>query len=93
MVTRQPPRTRTERDADERPCGLESVLLILLGIFLRSMGRSQTNFTFEDTLTQIGPDNPFLFALRLVSARWQWIALCGIWRAIGRRSRCGQRPE
>ncbi len=31
-----------------------SVVLILLGVFLRSMGKSQTNWTFEDTLTQIG---------------------------------------
>lgn len=31
-----------------------SVILILLGIFLRSIHFSQTYFTFEDTLTQIG---------------------------------------
>ena len=31
-----------------------SVVLILLGIVLRSLGRDQTYFTFEDTLTQIG---------------------------------------
>lgn len=31
-----------------------SFALIALGIILRSVGRSQTNFTFEDTLTQIG---------------------------------------
>src|SRR5690606_8700365 len=31
-----------------------ALLLILLGIFLRSMDSPQTNFTFEDTLTQIG---------------------------------------
>ena len=29
-------------------------LLIALGILLRSVGKPQTNFTFEDTLTQIG---------------------------------------
>src|ERR1700748_3403413 len=33
---------------------LRSVLLIWLGIFLRSMHSSQTYFTFEDTLSQIG---------------------------------------
>jgi heparan-alpha-glucosaminide N-acetyltransferase len=33
---------------------LRSVLLIALGIVLRSLGRDQTHFTFEDTLTQIG---------------------------------------
>ena len=31
-----------------------SLILILLGVFLRSVGRPQTNWTFEDTLTQIG---------------------------------------
>src|SRR2546423_1337413 len=30
-----------------------SAVLIALGIFLRSVGKTQTNFTFEDTLTQI----------------------------------------
>src|SRR5258708_7892028 len=30
-----------------------ALLLILLGIFLRSLGSLQTYFTFEDTLTQI----------------------------------------
>jgi heparan-alpha-glucosaminide N-acetyltransferase len=31
-----------------------SLFLIILGIFLRSLHREQTYFTFEDTLTQIG---------------------------------------
>jgi len=31
-----------------------SLFLIFLGCFLRSLDREQTNFTFEDTLTQIG---------------------------------------
>ncbi len=31
-----------------------SFLLIIIGFFLRSLGQSQTYFTFEDTLTQIG---------------------------------------
>jgi len=52
-----------------------SLILILLGIFLRSMSRSQTNFTFEDTLTQIGLGYPFLFALGFRSERTSWIAL------------------
>ena len=42
-----------------------SFLLIALGIFLRSTHSSQTNFTFEDTLTQIGLGYPFLFLLGL----------------------------
>ena len=55
-----------------------SVLLIALGIFLRSMNSTQTYFTFEDTLTQIGLGYPFLFLLGFRSARWQWIALTAI---------------
>src|SRR5262245_12748272 len=31
-----------------------AVLLTLLGVFLRSSGKPQTNFSFEDTLSQIG---------------------------------------
>lgn len=52
-----------------------ALVLILLGIFLRSMGRSQTNFTFEDTLTQIGLGYPFLYALGFRSERTSWIVL------------------
>jgi predicted acyltransferase len=40
-----------------------SLVLILLGIFLRSQYRPQTYFTFEDTLSQIGLGYPFLFIL------------------------------
>ena len=53
-------------------------LLIALGIFLRSTRGPQTNFTFEDTLTQIGLGYPFLFLLGFRSARWQWGALGAI---------------
>lgn len=55
-----------------------ALLLIALGIFLRSTHSTQTNFTFEDTLTQIGLGYPFLFALGFVKPRWQWIALGAI---------------
>ena len=37
--------------------------------------RPQTNFTFEDTLSQIGLGYTFLFLLALRPARDQWIAL------------------
>jgi predicted acyltransferase len=61
--------------------------LILLGVFLRSTGRGITNWTFEDTLTQIGLGYGFLFALGLAgSARAAWIAfgaiLAGYWAAF-----------
>jgi predicted acyltransferase len=52
-----------------------SLLLIWLGIFLRSLSSAQTNFTFEDTLTQIGLGYPFLFLLGFKRPKWQWIAL------------------
>lgn len=55
-----------------------SLILVLLGIFLRSMGRDLTNFTFEDTLTQIGLGYPFLFALGFARPRVQWIVFAGI---------------
>lgn len=53
-------------------------LLILMGIFLRSYGASQTNFTFEDTLTQIGLGYGFLFMLGFCSTRTHWISLGAI---------------
>ncbi len=55
-----------------------SLILILLGIFLRSMHRDQTNFTFEDTLTQIGLGYPFLFALGFAGIRMRLGVLAGI---------------
>ncbi len=62
-----------------------SLLLIALGIFLRSTSSPQTNFTFEDTLTQIGLGYTFLFLLAFRPTRDQWIAfgaiLFGYWLA------------
>jgi predicted acyltransferase len=63
-----------------------SLVLICLGIFLRSLGREQTRFTFEDTLTQIGLGYVFLFMLGLGGRRLQWIGLAvvlmGYWAAF-----------
>jgi len=50
-------------------------LLIFLGVFLRSLGRDQTHWTFEDTLSQIGLGYPFLFLLGLRSFSTHLIAL------------------
>ena len=62
-----------------------SLILIALGIFLRSMHSTQTYFTFEDTLTQIGLGYPFLFLLGFRPPKWMWIALAviltGYWLA------------
>jgi predicted acyltransferase len=51
-----------------------ALILVLLGIFLRSQGRPQTYFTFEDVLTQIGLGYVFLFLLAHARPRTQWIA-------------------
>jgi heparan-alpha-glucosaminide N-acetyltransferase len=55
-----------------------SLLLIALGIFLRSTHSGQTNFTFEDTLTQIGMGYTFVFLLSRCKPKWQWIAFAGV---------------
>jgi len=57
-----------------------AVVLILLGVFLRSMYRPMTYFTFEDTLSQIGFGYPLLFLLgyfcaKPARAKWIWTAL------------------
>jgi predicted acyltransferase len=52
-----------------------SLILIFLGIFLRSLHAKQTYFTFEDTLTQIGLGYTFLVILSYYSQRVQLIAL------------------
>ncbi|MFM7520955.1 MAG: acyltransferase family protein [Planctomycetota bacterium] len=62
-----------------------AVVLVALGIFLRSVGKPMTNFTFEDTLTQIGLGYPVLFLLGLRPRRAAWVALAailvGVWGA------------
>ena len=61
-------------------------VLIALGIFLRSIGRKLTNYTFEDTLTQIGLGYFPLFLIGLARPRVRWIALgvilVGYWAAF-----------
>ena len=63
-----------------------SLILIFLGIFLRSMDSTQTYFTFEDTLSQIGLGYTFLVLLGFCSQRTQIIALvvilAGYWLAF-----------
>ena len=51
------------------------LLLVALGIFLRSLNAAQTYFTFEDTLTQIGLGYPLLFLIAWRPPKWQWTAL------------------
>lgn len=63
-----------------------SIILICLGIFLRSMDSNQTYFTFEDTLSQIGLGYTFLVLLGFCSQRTQVVALIviliGYWLAF-----------
>ena len=62
-----------------------SVVLLALGIFLRSTHSLQTNFTFEDTLTQIGLGYSFAWLIAHCRPPAQWIAcgalLFGYWLA------------
>ena len=62
-------------------------LLVGLGIWLRSLHSVRTNFTFEDTLTQIGLGYPFLFLLALTKRPMVWwvalaVILVGTWVAF-----------
>src|SRR5579872_5883966 len=52
-----------------------ALILILLGIFLRSLSSAHTYFTFEDTLTQIGLGYVFLFLLGFTRPRTQVVTL------------------
>lgn len=80
---------RRDRGASEslllRHALLRGLVLILMGIFLRSTHSTQTNFTFEDTLTQIGLGYPLLHFFSYLSERKQWITLAvlliGYWLA------------
>lgn len=63
-----------------------ALILILLGVFLRSTHSGQTNWTFEDTLSQIGLGFGFLFILGLRPVRDQWLGfglvVIGYWLAF-----------
>ena len=55
-----------------------SLVLIALGIFLRSVGQPITYFTFEDTLTQIGLGYTLAFLIAFLEPRRQWFCLAAI---------------
>lgn len=63
-----------------------AAILVLLGVFLRSTNHTQTYWTFEDTLSQIGFGYFFLYLLAWRPPRDQWIALSllliGYWAAF-----------
>ena len=55
-----------------------ALVLICLGVFLRSLDQPQTFWTFKDTLSQIGLGYGFLYMLALRSVRVQWVTLAVI---------------
>ncbi|MBX3412930.1 MAG: DUF5009 domain-containing protein [Pirellulales bacterium] len=63
-----------------------ALILVLLGVFLRSTYADQTRWTFEDTLTQIGLGYGFLFVLGFRAVWMQVLAfgliLVGYWGAF-----------
>jgi predicted acyltransferase len=65
---------------------IRSIVLVLLGVFLRSDGAGETRWTFEDVLSQIGLGYTFLFLLWGRPAWLQWCAavaiLAGYWFAF-----------
>ena len=65
---------------------MRALILIALGVFLRSIHSKQTYFTFEDTLSQIGLGYGFLFLLGFRPTREVWLALglilVGYWAAF-----------
>jgi heparan-alpha-glucosaminide N-acetyltransferase len=67
------PPTRTAAHAIGR-----ALILVLLGIGLRSLGAPATYWTFEDTLTQIGLGYGFLFFLGHQPTRTQWVAFAAL---------------
>ena len=58
--------------------GWRSLVLVWLGVFLRSLNQKKTNFTFEDTLSQIGLGYLPLVILALFKPRVWLVALVAI---------------
>jgi len=63
-----------------------SLVLVFLGVFLRSLGQDQTNWTFEDTLSQIGLGYLPLVLIAIAPPPATWISigviLVGYWSAF-----------
>jgi predicted acyltransferase len=62
---------------------IRALALVLLGVALRSLGHGQTNWTFEDVVSQIGLGYLPLFALAMASDRVRMATiaalLIGVW--------------
>ncbi len=80
-----------------RHAAWRSFVLIALGIFLRSTNSPQTNFTFEDTLTQIGLGYFFLVLASRLSPRALWIFIAALllayWAAWAQHPGQWTKPE
>ncbi len=57
---------------------IRALILILMGVFLRTTYTAQTNWTFEDVITQMGLGYVFLFLLWKKSVKIQFITLGAI---------------
>jgi heparan-alpha-glucosaminide N-acetyltransferase len=57
---------------------LRAAFLVAWGVVMRSFGTGRTNFTFEDTLSQIGLGYVPLFLIARAPSRWWWMFLAGI---------------
>ena len=55
-----------------------SLVLVLLAVFLSSVGDRQTDWVFANVLAQIGLGYPFLFLIAFARPRIQWTAALGI---------------
>lgn len=55
-----------------------SVALLFLGIYIRSLGRDMTNWTFEETLTQTGLAYMPAFALAFCGNKTRWFWCIGL---------------
>lgn len=58
-----------------RHAAKRALLLVLLGVFLRSVGRDETHWTLEDVVSQIGLGYLPLFWLATRSPKIQWTAI------------------
>lgn len=79
------PFSLARRISEGQPLGKRSAhafwrafILVMLGVFLRSIDARQTYWTFEDTLSQIGLGYGFLYLIAHTRGRAQWMALAAI---------------
>jgi predicted acyltransferase len=65
---------------------VRAIILVLMGVFLYSLGKPQTNWIFPNVLAQIGLG--YLFAFAVLEFRWYWqvaamaVILLGVWGAF-----------